>query len=128
MGRIEKKIGPVEIDGPVFSAPMSGITDIAFRLIAKSFGVALVYIPLISAKALCIGNKKTFDLLASDPAERPVAVQIFGDNPETIARAVRILNKFPVDMIVSKPLLIVGFHEKPAMITENSRFDDINAS
>jgi tRNA-dihydrouridine synthase B len=99
MERTETTIGSVKIDGPIFSAPMSGITDLAFRLIAKSFGVALAYIPLISAKALCIGNKKTFDLLSSDPAERPVAVQIFGDKPETIAEAVRILNKYPIDMV-----------------------------
>jgi nifR3 family TIM-barrel protein len=78
---------------------MSGITDIAFRLIAKSFGAALVYIPLISAKALCLGSRKTFDLLVSDSAERPVAVQIFGGDPDTIAEAVQILGNYPVDFI-----------------------------
>ncbi len=78
---------------------MSGITDIAFRLIAKSFGAALVYIPLISAKALSLGSRKTLDLLVSDPAERPVAVQIFGGDVETIVEAVKVLNAYPVDMI-----------------------------
>ncbi|UCD59225.1 MAG: tRNA dihydrouridine synthase DusB [Candidatus Hydrogenedentota bacterium] len=78
---------------------MAGITDIAFRLIAKSFGAALVYIPLISAKALCLETKKTFDLLVSEPAERPLAVQIFGGDPETIAEAVRRLRTHPVDII-----------------------------
>lgn len=92
-------IGTVKIAGPVLSAPMSGITDLPFRLIATSFGAALVYIPLISAKALCLGNKKTFDLLASDPAERPVAVQLFGDKPETIAGAVEAIREYPFDII-----------------------------
>jgi len=78
---------------------MSGITDIASRLIAKSFGAALVYIPLISAKALCLGSRKTFDLLISDAAERPVGVQIFGGEPDIIARAVEILNSHPIDLI-----------------------------
>lgn len=99
MERTQATIGSVKISSPVVLGPMAGITDIAFRLIAKSFGAALVYIPLISAKALGLGSRKTLDLLTSDPAERPVAVQIFGGEPETIAEAVRILNAYPVDMV-----------------------------
>jgi len=99
MERFETNIGRVRISGPVVLAPMAGITDIAFRLIAKSFGAALVYIPLISAKALCLQSRKTFDLLVSDPAERPVAVQIFGSDPGTITEAVGILNAYSVDIV-----------------------------
>ncbi|MBI5117718.1 tRNA dihydrouridine synthase DusB [Candidatus Poribacteria bacterium] len=99
MDKVETKIGPVGVAGQVALAPMAGITDLAFRLIAKSFGAALVYIPLISAKALCLGSQRTLDLLASDPVERPLAVQIFGGDPETIARAVGMLNTYPVDII-----------------------------
>lgn len=93
------EIGSVPIPGPIALAPLSGITDLACRLIAKSFGASLVYVPLISAKALCLGNKKTFDLLVSEPAERPVAVQIFGGNPETVAGAVMMLREHPFDLI-----------------------------
>jgi nifR3 family TIM-barrel protein len=78
---------------------MSGITDLACRLIAKSFGASLVYAPLISAKALCLGNAKTFDLLISEPAERPVAVQIFGGDPKTIGEAAGILKAYPFDLL-----------------------------
>jgi len=99
MERTGTTIGAVKLAGPVLSAPMSGITDLPFRLVAKSFGAALGYIPLISARAMCLENKKTFDLLMSDPAERPVAVQIFGGSPETIAGAVKILKDFPIDII-----------------------------
>ncbi|NQU08715.1 MAG: tRNA dihydrouridine synthase DusB [Candidatus Abyssubacteria bacterium] len=99
MEKVETTIGSVKIEGPLALAPMSGITDLAFRLIVKSFGAALVYIPLVSAKALCLGNRKTFDLLISEPEERPVAAQIFGGEPETIAGAVRLLNRYPVDMV-----------------------------
>ena len=99
MERTETTIGQVRIAGSIVLGPMSGITDIAFRLIAKSFGAALVYIPLISAKALCLGSRKTFDLLVSDPAERPVAVQLFGGDPQTIAGAVKKLNEYPVDIV-----------------------------
>jgi tRNA-dihydrouridine synthase B len=99
MERVETKIGPVRVAGQVVLAPLAGITDLAFRLIAKSFGAALVYIPLISAKALCLGSQRTLDLLASDPTERPVAVQIFGGDPETIADAVATLSQYPIDII-----------------------------
>ena len=93
------KIGSVEIPGLVVAAPMSGITDLPCRLVAKSFGAALVYVPLISAKALCLGSRKTHDLLVSDPSEKPVAVQIFGGEPETIADAIRILNPYRFDLV-----------------------------
>lgn len=99
MERTEARIGSVKIPGVLVLAPMSGITDIAFRLISKPFGVALGYIPLISAKALSLGSEKTLRLLVSDPAERPVAAQIFGDDTETIAGAVNVLNAYPIDII-----------------------------
>ncbi len=99
MERTEAKIGSVRIPGVLVLGPMSGITDIAFRLVSKSFGIALGYIPLISAKALSLRSRKTLDLLISDPAERPVAIQIFGGDPETIADAVKVLNAYPVDIV-----------------------------
>ncbi len=92
-------IGSVSIPGPLALAPLSGVTDLACRLMAKSFGASLVCVPLISARALCLGNKKTIDLLASDPAEKPTAVQIFGGDPETIAGAVAVLREYPFDLI-----------------------------
>jgi tRNA-dihydrouridine synthase B len=78
---------------------MSGITDLACRLIAKSLDCSLVYAPLVSAKALVLGNRRTLDLLRSEPAERPVGVQIFGGEPETIGRAAEILRPYPFDFI-----------------------------
>jgi nifR3 family TIM-barrel protein len=95
----ETKIESVRIPGPIALAPLSGITDLACRLVAKSFGASLVYVPLISAKALCLGSKKTFDLLASEPAEKPVAVQIFAADPASIAGAVEILRNYSFDLI-----------------------------
>jgi len=99
MENLKTRIGRVKISGPVLLAPMAGITDIAFRLVAKSFGAALVYIPLVSAKALCLGNRRTLDLLITDPGERPVAVQIFAADPDVIAGAVRVLNAYPIDIV-----------------------------
>jgi tRNA-dihydrouridine synthase B len=78
---------------------MSGITDLACRLVAKSFGASIVYVPLISARALCLGSRKTFDLLISEPAEKPVAVQIFAGDPVSIAGAVDTLREYAFDLI-----------------------------
>jgi tRNA-dihydrouridine synthase B len=99
MAITETRIGSIRILGPVALAPLTGITDLACRLVAKSFGASLVYVPLISAKALCLGSKKTFDLLVSEPAEKPVAVQIFAGDPASIAGAVEILREYPFDFI-----------------------------
>jgi tRNA-dihydrouridine synthase B len=93
------EIGSVRVPGPLALAPMSGITDLACRLIAKSFGASIVYVPLVSARALCLGNKKTFDLLISEPVEKPVAVQIFGGDPSSIAGAADALRGYPFDLI-----------------------------
>lgn len=99
MEKTRTRIGTVPLENPLVLGPMSGITDLAFRLVAKSFGAGLVYIPLISAKAICLGSRKTFELLVSDPRERPVALQLFGAEPDTVANAVKLVDSQPVDFI-----------------------------
>src|SRR5690606_40573513 len=71
-------IGGIRLEHPVVMAPMAGVTDLPFRLIARELGAALVYSELVSAKGICYGNRKTLKLLETDPAERPVGLQIFG--------------------------------------------------
>ncbi|RJP18153.1 MAG: tRNA dihydrouridine synthase DusB [Candidatus Abyssobacteria bacterium SURF_5] len=93
------RIGNVGIIGKLVLGPMSGITDLAFRLVSKSFGCSLGYVPLVSAKALVLGSRKTFELLETDPAEKPVAVQLFGGEPDVIGRAVEILKPYPFDLV-----------------------------
>ena len=71
-------------------APMAGITTLPFRLIVKKLGAGLVTTEMISAMGLTLGRKKTFEYLKSHPDERPLAVQIFGARPETMAEAAGI--------------------------------------
>jgi tRNA-dihydrouridine synthase B len=92
-------IGQVKITGKFALGPMSGITDLAFRLIAKSFGCSLVYVPLVSAKALVLENKKTYELLRTEPEEKPVGLQIFGDSPDVVAEAAEKVRSYPFDFI-----------------------------
>lgn len=83
------KIGSLQLDNPVFLAPMAGITDLPYRLIMKRFGAALVFTEMVSAAGLCYGGKGSRDLLRSDPMEHPLGVQLFGDDPEQLAEAAR---------------------------------------
>ncbi|MDA3900821.1 MAG: tRNA-dihydrouridine synthase family protein [Spirochaetes bacterium] len=76
---------------PLVLAPIAGFTDYPFRLLCREQGVGMVYTELISAEALCRGNKKTFELMRLHANEFPAAVQLFGNSPERIARAAQIV-------------------------------------
>lgn len=80
-------------DGKVFAAPLAGVTDLPYRKILKSFGAALLYTEMVSAKALCYKDKKTYRLTNIDDIEQPVGIQIFGSEPDIMAEAARILNE-----------------------------------
>ena len=93
------KIGDVYMHNNIFLAPMAGITDMPFRLICKEFGCGLVYTEMISAKGIYYKGNKTFDLAKIDEKERPVAIQIFGSEPEIMAYASTQLEKMGADII-----------------------------
>ena len=84
------RIGTVEISSPLALAPMAGVTDVAFRQICAELGAGLTCTELISSKALCYHDKKTFSLLKQFPGEHPAAVQIFGSDPVCMAEAAQI--------------------------------------
>jgi len=84
------KIGGIAITNQVVLAPMAGITDKAFRIIAKEHGCGLVYTEMVSAKALTYKNIKTKALLDLDGEEQPVNVQLFGSEPDIMAEGARI--------------------------------------
>lgn len=82
-------IGGLVLENPLILAPMAGITDLAYRQIHKQFGAGLVTTEMVSAAGLIQGGPKTFELLRSDPAERPLSIQLFGSDPDTLAEAAR---------------------------------------
>ncbi len=73
-------------------APMAGVSNLPFRLIAREAGAALTFTETVSAKGLVNGGPKTRRLLETTPREAPVAFQLFGSEPETLAEACRILD------------------------------------
>lgn len=87
------KIGNVDIKNRIVLAPMAGYTNPAFRRIAKEFGAGLVFSEMISANGLLYDNDKTWELAKTYPEERPVALQVFGGEAETLAEAARLLER-----------------------------------
>ena len=81
------QIGNVTLEAPLMLAPMAGVTDAAFRLLCREEGAAFTCTELISSKALCFHDRKTFSLLRRFPEEQPSAVQIFGSDPACMAEA-----------------------------------------
>jgi tRNA-dihydrouridine synthase B len=84
------QIGPVRLDGAVVLAPMSGVTDMPFRRLVKSLGVGLVVSEMIASRAMIEASRKTLRMASRTPAERPMAVQLAGCEPEVMAEAARL--------------------------------------
>lgn len=95
----ELKIGELTLENNVLLAPMAGVTDRAFRIITKPFGPALMYTEMVSGKGLYYKSRKTADLLESEEDEGPVAVQIFGHEPEIMAQIAEKAASFGAVMI-----------------------------
>lgn len=87
------KISP-PIANPVWLAPMAGISDLPYRRIMKEFGAGLVFTEMVSANGLIRDGKRTMELLRSVPEERPLAVQLFGDDPAVVAQAVELASPY----------------------------------
>ena len=92
------RIRNVEMDNNLILAPMAGVPALPFRLLCKEQGCGLLYTEMVSAKAIQYHNKNTLELLKTDPKERPVALQLFGSEPETLAEAAAMLSEGPYDI------------------------------
>ena len=79
------KIGNVELENNLILAPMAGVTDLPFRLLSKEQGCGLMYTEMVSAKAILYKNRNTGPLMEVRPEEEPVALQLFGSDPEIVS-------------------------------------------
>lgn len=80
-------VGRQEIRGFAALAPMAGVADRAFRRLCVDYGAAYVVSEMVSCKGLCFGDRKSEELLVLDEGEHPAAIQLFGDDPDIMARA-----------------------------------------
>ena len=87
------KIGNITIDSKVVLAPMAGVTSLAYRNFMKPFGVGLTVTEMVSDCGLIYENKKTLDYLKTTELERPIAIQLFGNDSDTIIKAMEICEK-----------------------------------
>ena len=94
------KIGPVELDRPFALAPMAGMTDTAFRrLVKRRGGCGLVVTEMVSSEGLVRGIDRTLEYAEYTEEERPVSIQIFGGNPDTMAAAAQVVEAMGADII-----------------------------
>lgn len=87
------KIGNVELENNIILAPMAGITNLPFRTICKKFGPGLVCTEMASSKAIFYNDKKTKRLLNTEGEKRPISMQIFGSDEETLGFAAKYISK-----------------------------------
>ena len=87
------KIGDIELTSPFIAAPLAGISNPVYRKLCHEYGAGLCVSEMISDKALHYQNQKTFDMCAVLEDEHPVALQLFGSDPETMGEASRYLTE-----------------------------------
>jgi nifR3 family TIM-barrel protein len=114
------KIGNLELNSSVFLAPMAGVSDLPFRLLCKEQGAGMMYTEMVSAKALFNKNRNTRELLCIEERERPIAVQLFGSEPELMAQVAVTLESGPyalIDINMGCPVpKIINNHEGCALM------------
>ena len=113
-------IGNVEIPNRTVLAPMAGVTNSAFRTIAKELGAGLVVMEMVSDKGIQYNNEKTLHMLHIDEGENPVSIQLFGSDEDSLARAAEFIQEntktdivdinmgCPVNKIVKTKLELCG--------------------
>ncbi len=120
------RIGNLEFSVPVFLAPMAGVTDTPYRILAREMGCELVYSEMVSDKGINYRNAHTLEMLHTESAERPIAMQLFGAEPESVARAAQYVESLQcadiLDFNMGCPApKVVKNHEGSALMKEPKR-------
>ena len=87
-------IGNVEIKNKVIVAPMAGVTNLAYRIILKDFGTGLIYTEMISDKGLLYENKKTHVMIEVLDENKPIALQLFGSEIDSMVKAAMFIDQY----------------------------------
>ena len=125
------KIGNVEIKNKVVLAPMAGISNSAFRTIAKEMGAGLIECEMVSSKAIMYDSKKTKDMLYMTDFERPISQQIFGSDIESFTIAAKYIyeNMKPdivdINMGCPVPKVALGAQAGSALLKNPEKIKEI---
>jgi nifR3 family TIM-barrel protein len=92
-------IGTLRLRNNLIAAPMAGLSSLPYRMLAMEFGCALAISEMVSAEGTTRARERTRRYFANDAGPRPFGLQIFGSNPDSIARAVESLRDEPIDLI-----------------------------
>src|SRR5215472_18235067 len=93
------QIGSHQIWPPLILAPMSGVTNRTMRALYKPFGFGLTVTEFVSSNALKYGSKRTMEMIDQDGVEKPVSTQLWGDDPETMAKAAKVVRECGADIV-----------------------------
>ncbi len=93
------KIGSLSLDSPLILAPLSGISDLPFRLINRLFGCELAFTEMISASSLVHQSRTTGRMLVTVPLDRPLGIQLLGNDPDIVQRAFDIIASREFDVV-----------------------------
>lgn len=126
------RIGNVKIAGPCVLGPMAGVTDLPFRLLCRECGADLIYTEMVSAKGILYQNKNTNALLEVSPKERPVALQLFGEDPQIMAEVAKRIEEREFDILdinMGCPVpKVVNNGEGSALMKQPKRIGEIVAA
>ncbi|MCD7741020.1 MAG: tRNA dihydrouridine synthase DusB [Ruminococcus sp.] len=125
----ELRIGNIAIKRTAALAPMASVADRSYRQICREFGAAYVVSEMISSKGLCYNDKKSAKMCRISDAERPCAIQLFGEDPVFIGKAAYLLNEYNPDIIdinMGCPVpKIVGSGSGSALMKDPTRAEKI---
>ena len=98
-------IGKVELDAPVILAPMAGVCDAPYRVIAHRYGAALVCAEMVSSQGIRYRNQHTEELLHIEDGEHPLSMQIFGSDPDVMAQAAAVVEEAGADIVAPSDMM-----------------------
>ena len=93
------KMGTLSLEDNILLAPMAGVTDLPFRLMARRFGAGLCFTEMVSANGLVRETRRSYEYLDSSPEDHPLGVQIFGADPSVMAAAAAIVTEHGADLV-----------------------------
>ena len=93
------KIGDIQLLSRCLLAPMAGITDLPFRMLNRSFGCEFAFLEMVSARSLVFQSKTTLKMLTSSPSDRPLGIQLLGEDPQVLEKAIDIVRPYNFDII-----------------------------